>query len=286
MSFVPTCGTCAFCADGRAALCEPGNAANAAGTLLSGARRITCDDATINHHCGVCAFSEYAVVSRRSIVKIDADLSLIHAALFGCAVMTGVGTVMNTCKVRPGQSVAILGLGGVGLSALLGARASGAGAIVAIDLNPAKLDLALELGATHAFNAADPDIVQRVREATSGGVDHAIELAGAARAFETAYAITRRGGITATGGLPAPQTQFSIPAVSLVGEERIVLGAYMGSCVPSRDIPRYIALFKAGHLPVDKLLSSTGPLDGINEAFDRLDRGEVIRHVIDMGARS
>jgi alcohol dehydrogenase len=286
MSFVPNCGTCAYCADGRAALCEPGNAANAAGTLLSGARRITCDDGALSHHCGVCAFSEYAVVSRRSIVKIDRDLSLIHAALFGCAVMTGVGTVMNTCKVKPGQAVAILGLGGVGLSALLGARASGAGQIIAIDLNPAKLDLAMALGATHAFNAADPDIVQRVREATSGGVDHAIELAGAAKAFETAYAITRRGGITATGGLPAPQTQFAIPAVSLVGEERIVLGAYMGSCVPSRDIPRYIALFKAGHLPVDKLLSSTGPLDEINEAFDRLDRGEVIRHVIDMGARA
>ncbi len=284
MSFVPTCGTCAFCAEGRAALCEPGNAANGAGTLLGGGRRFSCDDGSINHHCGVCAFSEYSVVHRRSIVKIGHDISLTHAALFGCAVMTGVGTVMNTCKVRPGQSVAVIGLGGVGLSAVLGAVASGAGRVIAIDLNPAKLAIAQDLGATDGFLASDPDLVPQIRALTGGGVDHAIELAGAARAFETAYAITRRGGMTVTGGLPAPATQFAVPAVSLVAEERIVMGAYMGSCVPSRDIPRYIALFQAGKLPVDKLLSSTGPLDGINEAFDRLDRGEVIRHVITMAA--
>ncbi len=172
--------------------------------------------------------------------------------------MTGVGTVMNTCKVRPGQSVAVIGLGGVGLSAVLGAVASGAERIIAIDLNPAKLTIAKDLGATDGFLASDPDLVAQVRSLTKGGVDHAIELAGAAKAFETAYAITRRGGITATGGLPAPATQFAVPAVSLVAEERIVMGGYMGSCVPSRDIPRYIALFKAGKLPVDKLLSSTG----------------------------
>lgn len=282
MSFVPVCGHCAMCAEGRPALCEPGNAANVAGTLLSGKRRFSCDSGEIHHHCGVCAFSEYSVVSRRSLVKIPQELSLTEAALFGCAVVTGVGTVMNTCKVRPGQSVAIIGLGGVGLAGLLGAVASGAGRIVAIDLNPAKLEMARALGATDTFAADDPDIVRLVREATGGGVDHAIEFAGAAKAFELAYAITRRGGITATAGLPAPPTQFPIPAVQLVVEERIVMGGYMGSCVPSRDIPRYIALFQAGKLPVDRLLSSTGPLDEINTAFDRLDRGEVIRHVIVM----
>jgi alcohol dehydrogenase len=283
MSFSPVCGTCAFCAEGRPALCERGAASNGAGTLLSGARRITCDDGTIvNHHCGVCAFSEYAVISRHSIVKITHDIPLTEAALFGCAVMTGVGTVMNTCAVRPGQSVAVIGLGGVGLAALIGAVASGAGRVIAIDLNPAKLDAARELGATDAFVANDPDIVRRVREATNGGVDHAIEMAGVAKAFELAYAITRRGGTTTTAGLPPGTTQFAFPAVQLVAEERTVKGAYMGSCVPSRDIPRYIDLYLKGKLPVNKLLSGTGPLDGINEAFDRLDRGEVIRHVIVM----
>ncbi len=283
MSFSPVCGSCAFCAEGRPALCERGAAANGAGTLLSGSRRIACDDGTVvNHHCGVCAFSEYAVISRGSIVKVTREISLTDAALFGCAVMTGVGTVMNTCAVRPGQSVAVIGLGGVGLAALIGAVASGAGRIVAIDLNPAKLEAARGLGATDAFAADDPDLVRLVREATNGGVDHAIEMAGAAKAFELAYAITRRGGVTATAGLPPGATQFAFPAVQLVAEERIVKGAYMGSCVPSRDIPRYIDLYLQGRLPVDKLLSGTGPLDEINEAFDRLDRGEVIRHVIVM----
>jgi alcohol dehydrogenase len=282
MSFVPNCGHCEMCADGRAALCIPGNAANSAGTLLSGARRFSCDGGEVSHHCGVCAFSEYSVVSRRSIVKITKDIPLIEAALFGCAVMTGVGTVMNTCQVRPGQSVAIIGLGGVGLSALLGAVASGARRIIAIDLAQHKLDTALELGATDVFLASDPDIVRRVREATNGGVDHALEMAGAAKAFDLAYAITRRGGTTASAGLSPPSAQFAVPAVSLVAEERVVRGAYMGSCVPSRDIPLYIDLFRAGKLPVDKLLSGTGPLDEINAAFDKLDRGEVIRHVIVM----
>jgi alcohol dehydrogenase len=283
MSFSPVCGTCAFCAEGRPALCEKGAAANGAGTLLSGARRFSCDDgAILNHHCGVCAFSEYSVISRRSIVKITKDVQLVEAALFGCAVMTGVGTVMNTCAVRPGQSVAVVGLGGVGLAALLGAAASGAGRIVAVDLNPAKLEAAGGMGATDAFLASDPDVVRLVREATGGGVDHAIEMAGSAKAFELAYAITRRGGVTATAGLPPGPTQFPIPAVQLVAEERTVRGAYMGSCVPSRDIPRYIDLYLQGRLPVDKLLSGTGPLEEINEAFDRLDRGEVIRHVIVM----
>jgi alcohol dehydrogenase len=282
MSFVPNCGHCEMCADGRAALCIPGNAANSAGTLLSGKRRFSCDSGEIHHHCGVCAFSEYSVVSRRSIVKISKEISLVEAALFGCAVMTGVGTVMNTCQVRPGQSVAIIGLGGVGLSALLGAVASGARQVIAVDLSQHKLDTAMELGATHAFLASDPDVVRVVREASNGGVDHALEMAGAPKAFDLAYAITRRGGTTASAGLSPPAAQFPIPAVSLVAEERIVRGAYMGSCVPSRDIPLYIDMFRAGKLPVNKLLSGTGPLDGINEAFDRLDRGEVIRHVIVM----
>ncbi|MHB2168108.1 zinc-dependent alcohol dehydrogenase family protein [Alsobacter sp. R-9] len=280
MSFVPTCGHCAMCMDGRAALCEPGNAANAAGRLLSGARRFSCDGGDVNHHCGVCAFSEYSVISRRSIVKIDPEVPLTHAALFGCAVMTGVGTVMNTCAVRPGQSVAVVGLGGVGLAALLGAVASGAGRIVAVDLSPQKLEIAASLGATDTVLATDPDAVRIIRDRTGGGVDAAVEVAGAAKAFDLAWAITRRGGTTATGGLPHPSTQFSIPAVAMVAEERTVRGAYMGSCVPPRDIPRYLALYQAGKLPVDRLLSSTGPLDGINEAFDRLDRGEVVRHVV------
>jgi alcohol dehydrogenase len=282
MSFLPVCGHCASCADGRASLCEPGHAANAAGTLLSGKRRIVCDGAEINHHSGVSAFSEYSVIHRRSIVKIDPEVPLVQAALFGCAVMTGVGTALNTCNIRPGQSVAVIGLGGVGLSAVLGAVAAGAGRIVAVDLSAEKLKIAEGIGATHGFLANDPDIVEAVRDLTGGGVDHAIEMAGAAAAFELAFRLTRRGGTTATAGLANPNSIFRIPPVPLVAEERVIRGSYMGSCVPSRDIPRYISLFRDGKLPVERLLSSTGPLDEINTAFDRLDRGEVVRHVIVM----
>ena len=281
MSFLPTCGLCPSCLEGRAQLCGPGQAANGAGTLLGGGRRLTCDDGTDAYHlCGVSGFGEYAVISRRSIVKIDKDIPFVDAALFGCAVMTGVGTVVNTCQVRPGQSVAVLGLGGVGLSAVLGAVAAGADRIVALDIAPQKLEIARSLGATDTFLATDPDVVERVREATGGGVDYAVEMVGSAAALETAYKITRRGGTTATGGLANPNARISLSPVHLVAEERSIKGSYMGSCVPPRDIPRYMSLYKRGRLPVDRLLSSTGPLEGINEAFDKLDRGEVVRHVI------
>jgi len=281
MSFMPSCGHCLPCAEGRPALCIPGADANGKGTLLSGARRLSCEEVPIHHHLGVSGFATHAVVSRHSAIRIDRDIPFTHAALFGCAVLTGVGAEVNTCRVQPGQTVAVVGLGGVGLAAVLGAVASGAERIVAVDLSPEKLRIALSLGATDAFNASDPDVVAQIREATTGGVDHALEMAGAVKAFDLAYRITRRGGTTATAGLANPSSQFAIPAVSLVAEERRVLGSYLGSCVPSRDIPRFVGLFRRGKLPVDRLLSSTGPLEEINEAFDRLHAGEVIRHVID-----
>ncbi|MBN9217272.1 MAG: zinc-dependent alcohol dehydrogenase family protein [Mesorhizobium sp.] len=280
MSFLPICGECPACAEGRASLCGPGYAANAAGTLLSGRRHIVCEGVEVNHHSGVSAFAEYAVVSRRSVVRIDADLDLVHAALFGCAVMTGVGAVMNTCRIRPGDSTVVVGLGGVGLASILGAVAIGADPIIAVDMIPAKLDLARELGATHAFLASDPDIVDKVKAITRGGARYAVEMAGSARAFDLAYRLTGRGGTTVTAGLANVNSRFEISPLPLVGEERTIKGSYMGSCVPSRDIPRYIGMFKAGKLPVQKLLSGTSPLDDINLAFDRLDRAEVIRQIL------
>lgn len=280
-SFVPMCGHCAPCACGRPVLCEPGAAANARGTLLAGASRLRDSrDASLHHHLGVSGFAEYAVVSEHSAVRIDADLPPRIAALFGCAVMTGVGAVVNTAGVLPGQSVAVFGLGGVGLSALLGANAASAWPLVAIDVVPEKLALARELGASHCIDARDGDVAAAVRDATDGGVDVAIETAGSEQVLATAYAATRRGGTTVTVGLPAPDRKFSIPAVSLVAEERTLKGSYMGSAVPRRDIPRYIALYRAGKLPVDRLLTHTLALDDINAGFDRLARGEAIRQVV------
>lgn len=278
--FVPSCGHCVPCSEGRPALCEPGAQANGAGTLLSGARRLTRGATPVNHHLGCSAFAEYATVSRRSLVKIDRDLPFTHAALFGCAVLTGVGAVVNTAQVRAGASTAIVGLGGVGLAALLGAVAAGARHVVAVDLSPAKLDLARALGATHVFDATAPDCVEAIRAATGGGVDHAFELAGSVRALDTAYRITRRGGMTVTAGLPPPSATLALPAVNLVAEERTLKGSYVGTCVPARDIPRYVELFRQGRLPVDRLLSGTLALDDINEAFDRLHEGKAVRQVV------
>jgi alcohol dehydrogenase len=279
-SFVPACGHCAPCASGRAALCEPGAKANVAGTLLSGARRWQAHDgAELNHHLGVSGFADYTVVSARSAVKIDRDLPPEIAALFGCAVMTGVGAVVNTAQVPAGAGVAVFGLGGVGLSVLLGARLVGANPIVAIDVLPKKLELANSLGATHTL-LANGDVAAAVKEATGGGAQFAFETVGSEQVLGQAYTATRRGGTTVTLGLPHPDKKFTVPAVSLVAEERTVKGSYMGSAVPSRDIPRFVALYRSGQLPVDRLLTHRLKLDELNGAFDRLARGEAVRQVI------
>lgn len=279
-SFVPVCGHCLPCASGRPALCEPGAKANVAGTLLSGERRWH-DAEPLNHHLGVSAFADHTVVSARSAVKIDPSLKPEIAALFGCAVMTGMGAVVNTARVAPGESVAVFGLGGVGLSAMLGAKAAGAYPLVAVDVVPQKLELARELGASHCIQAGPGvDVAALIKEATAGGVHHAIESVGHEQVLAQAYAATRRGGTTITVGLPHPSRQFSISAVSLVAEERTVKGSYLGSCVPTRDIPRFIALHQAGQLPVEKLLTQTIRLEDINEAFDKLAAGLAVRQVV------
>jgi alcohol dehydrogenase len=278
--FVPSCGHCPPCSEGRPALCEPGFAANSAGTLLGGARRLSRNGVPINHLLGCAAFAEYATVSRRSLVKIDKALPMAEAALFGCAVMTGVGAVVNTAQVRAGASTAVIGLGGVGLASVLGAKAAGARQIVAVDLSDEKLELAKSLGATHTFNASAPDAVEKIREATSGGVEYAFELAGSARALESAYKITRRGGTTVTAGLPPPTATMPLSPLNLVAEERTLKGSYIGTCVPSRDIPRYVALYQQGKLAVDRLMTGTLKLEQINEGFDLLHEGKAVRQVI------
>lgn len=280
-SFVPVCGRCVSCAVGRPALCENGAVANTAGTLLGGACRFkNRAGQSLKHHLGVSAFSQYTVAAQESLVKIDPEVPLEKAALFGCAVMTGVGAVVNTARVAPGTSVAIFGLGGVGLSAVMGARAAGAYPIIAVDLLENKLDLARKVGASHTVNARDHDPVQAIKEITGGGAHNTFESVGNEQVLIQAYQAARRGGTTVTIGLPHPSKQFAISAVSLVGEERTVKGSYMGSAVPRRDIPRFIALYQAGLLPVDLLLTRTIALEEVNSAFDALAKGEAVRQVI------
>ncbi|MBV2183065.1 MAG: zinc-dependent alcohol dehydrogenase family protein [Rhizobium sp.] len=279
--FVPSCGHCAPCSEGRPALCEPGAVSNGHGELLGGANRLHWKGNKVHHHVGVSSFAEYATVSRRSLVKVDRDVPLDIAALIGCAVLTGAGAVFNTGDVKPGGSTAVIGLGGVGLAALIGAAAAGAETIIAVDRIDAKLEFAKALGATHAYNADDPEIVGKIREATRGGVEAALEFAGSVKALEFGYAITRRGGTTITAGLPNPKAMLSLPAVTLVAEERTLKGSYIGSGVPSRDIPRFLALYKRGKLPVDKLLTHRLRLDDINEGFDRLADGSAVRQIVE-----
>jgi len=278
--FVPSCGHCLPCMEGRPALCEPGAKANGAGTLLSGATRLRRHGKPVYHHVGVSAFADYAVVSRHSLVKVDNSLPHEEAALFGCAVVTGAGAVINTAQIKPGASAAVVGLGGVGLMAMLAAKLSGCRTIVAIDALEDKLRLAKQLGATHTVNARDTNAVEAVRDLTQGGVEYAFETAGSVKALELAYRITRRGGMTVTASLPHPDHRFELPATNLVAEERTLKGSYVGSCVPARDIPRFIQLYQQGLLPVDRLMSEMVKLADINAAFDRLADGATVRQIL------
>lgn len=280
--FAPGCGACTPCAEGRPALCERAARHHGVGELMTGARRLSMDGQPVNHHVGVSAFASHAVMDRRSLVKVGNDLPTHVSALFSCAMLTGAGAAFNTARIHPGQTVAVIGLGGVGLSAVLGAAAAGAGRVIAIDPFQSKLDAARSMGATDCIKA-DDDTIQTVRDLTGGGVDCAIEMAGSVRALETAYEITRRGGLTVTAGLPHPDQRMALPALKLVAEERTLKGSYIGSCVPQRDLPRMFALYEQGKLPVEKMLSHRVTLDEINLAMDRLNDGTAIRQIVDLG---
>jgi alcohol dehydrogenase len=194
--------------------------------------------------------------------------------------MTGVGAVVNTARVTAGSSVAVFGLGGVGLSAVMGARVAGANPIIAVDRLDSKLALAQEVGATHVINVDNDDPVSAIRDLIGDGAEYVFESVGSEQVLIQAYGATRCGGTTVTVGLPAPDKMFSIPALSITAEERTIKGSFMGSCVPRRDIPRFIELYQAGKLPVEKLHTHTLRLDEVNEGFDRLVKGEAVRQII------
>jgi len=278
--FVPSCGNCIPCKEGRPALCDPGLAAGGAGTLLSGDKKIKLNGDFINHQVGVSCFAEYAVVSSKSIVKVDKSLPLDEAALFGCAVITGAGAVFNTANIRVGSTVAVIGLGGTGLAALMGAKAAGASKIIGIDLIQDKLDIAKQLGAHEVFKADDPKIIKKIKSYTGSGVHYSFECVGSEKAMELAYKVLRRGGTAVSSGLSHPDKKFSIQHVDLVAGEKTLKGSFLGSCVPDRDIPAYIDLYRSGSLPVDRLMSDHISLDQVNEGFDKLSDGSTVRQII------
>lgn len=272
MTFLPRCGQCSGCATDGLAPCGPGSAANGAGTLLSGSTRLERDGTPVLHHLGVSAFATHAVVDRRSVVPVDADVPPVVASLLGCAVLTGGGAVLNAGRPKRGETVAVVGAGGVGMAALLTALAHDGVRVVVVDRLPEKLDRATELGA-HAVHA--PDEVGGLK------AEVVIEAVGHPSALETALGITAPGGRTVTVGLPHPDARISLSPLSLVAEGRTLIGSYLGSAVPSRDIPRFVEMWRAGRLPVESLVSSTITLDQINEGMDELADGRAVRQVIE-----
>ncbi|EAQ04755.1 putative zinc-type alcohol dehydrogenase transmembrane protein [Pseudooceanicola batsensis HTCC2597] len=279
--FAPSCGRCEMCQSGRPQICQAAVKARAEGGLLSGGTRIRgADGEEIHHHTGISCFAEYAVVSRGSVVVVDDPIPMVDAAVFGCAVMTGAGAVMNTARLQAGETVAVFGLGGVGLCGIMGARASGAEVVIGVDTVEAKRRKASELGATHVFDAADPELASKVADLTRGGVDVAVELAGAVKALEGAYSVLRRGGRLITAGLSPAGATFGIDHAEMVSNEKAIIGSYMGSSVPVRDIPRFLRMYHAGALPVDRLIDGYLGFDEVNAGFDKLAEGRALRQIL------
>jgi S-(hydroxymethyl)glutathione dehydrogenase / alcohol dehydrogenase len=275
LSWIPPCRTCFFCLRGQPVLCERGWAES------FGAPYGTIDGRPVQCGMGTATFAEETLVVERSVVPIDPDVPLEVAALVGCGVTTGVGAVINTARVVPGSSVAVIGCGGVGLSAIMGAVVAGAGRIVAVDALAAKLPAAAAAGATDVVDASAGDAVAEVLELTGGrGVDYAFEVVGRSATIRQAFAMTRRGGTTTVVGAGRADDQVSFNAMELFLDSKSVLGCVYGGADPDRDFPRLLDLWRAGRLPVESLISRRIGLDQVNEAFDSMLAGEVARSVI------
>lgn len=278
---VAGCAKCRVCLAGRPGLCQAVSGTRAEGMLATGARRLQrLDGGRLNHYSGISVFAQYAVVSPQSLVKIDSSVPFDVAALFGCAIVTGAGAVFNSAKVQPGAQVAIIGLGGVGLTAVMAAREAGASRIIGIDVLPSKFELARAVGATDCIDARDPQAVQQVLDLSNGGVDHAFEISGHPAALDMAQAIAVRGGEVVGVGVGRSNSSFSVPHYKWVAEERVLRGSFMGGGVPQQDIPKYVDLYLRGRLPVDRLRSERIGFERLNEGFDLLHSGAVVRQIL------
>ena len=275
--YLPQCGICARCRAGQPWLCESGSASNRKGELLTGGTRLLHRGEKVHHHMGLAAFAEYALVAEVSAIKIPNGVPPQDACVFGCAVLCGAGTALNTAAIARGQSVAVIGLGAVGLAAILGAKAAGASRIAAVDRLESKFALARTLGATES---ALPDAAPR------SVFDHAIECSGTLEGFELALALAHRGGKVTTLGLPGPEVAHSLKLAPLVADGLSVQGSYLGSCVTRRDVPRFVELYRAGQFPAASLVSHRIRLEELNEALDRLAEGAALRQVIEFASGS
>jgi S-(hydroxymethyl)glutathione dehydrogenase / alcohol dehydrogenase len=278
-SFVPACGVCRACRSGRPNLCEPAGTNGFAGMLMDGTSRLHQNGDTLQHGLMTACFAERTVVAAASAIKIPKELPLREAALLGCGVVTGFGAVRNVARVEAGDSVCVIGCGGVGLQVLAGARLAGATPIVAVDRSADKLERALGLGATHAVDSSGDDAVAAVRELTDGGADHAFEVVGRPETIRFAWDAIRAGGQAVVVGLVPRGVDVSVPGIEFLSDKSL-LGTYYGSGDAARDLPELAALALAGELDLTGVVTHTTDLDGVPEALDRLRRGEGARTVV------
>ncbi|MCC2671972.1 MAG: Alcohol dehydrogenase zinc-binding domain protein [Armatimonadetes bacterium] len=280
LSWIPDCGHCYYCMSGKANLCD-GRQPYADGTLGNGIMRFHKNGRRIRHYNGVSSFSQYAVVPERGCVAIDPRVPLDRAALIGCAVSTGVGAVIFTVKAEPGSTVAVFGAGGVGLNAIQGAAIISASRIIAVDVNPSKLEMAREFGATDVVNAAETDPVAAILELTRGiGVDYAFEAIGRADTIRQSFESLCKGGTAVVIGIAAKEELISIPPQNLVYGERKLVGSFYGSTRPRADFARFVDLYLSGRLKLDQLVTREWSIDQINEGFAAMNAGEVARGII------
>ncbi len=279
LSFVPFCKKCYFCKRGQPFLCEAAGPLNMA-RQMDGTSRVTLNGEEIGVMCGLGCMAPYAVVPDISIVPIDKSISLQAAALVGCGVTTGVGAALNTAEVEPGSNVAVFGCGGVGISAIQGARVAGAKQIIAVDLDTAKLDMAKQFGATDGL-VADENVVKSIRALTDGkGVDYAFEAIGIGSVMETASAATRAGGTTVLVGIGKRKDSMSVNAFSFPLMAKKLCGCMYGSANPPEDFPRMLGLYQEGKLDLDNMITKTYTIDEAQQAFDDLESGKNARGVI------
>jgi NDMA-dependent alcohol dehydrogenase len=280
LNWAPDCGECFYCLRGKPNLCETYVAPIWAGTMLDGTTRLRWNGETVYHFSGLASFAEYAVVPQQSCVPIRKDVPLEVAALVGCAVATGVGAVIYTACVRSGESVVVFGCGGVGLSIVQGALLAGAEKIIAVDTNPAKMDITRQFGATHALLAGSTTL-DDIRALTGGrGADHAFEAVGIPALQELAFQAIRPGGTLTLAGLSAMGTGTNLPGAVITRQEKVIKGSYYGTVNASRDFPMLLDLYAAGKLKLDQLISRRYRLDQINEAYQDMLSGSLARGVI------
>jgi S-(hydroxymethyl)glutathione dehydrogenase / alcohol dehydrogenase len=284
LSWLPACGQCEECLRELPHLCSTAWEGMGHGGLLDGRTRLSRGGEPVYHYCFLSSFAERAVVPARSCIPIADGVPFEIAALAGCAITTGTGAVWRTAAVRPGERVCVIGCGGVGMSAVLGAVAVGADPIVAVDVGEEKLEAALALGATHAvlWAGGPEETAERVRQAAGGGVDYAFEATGRTEAGLAAFLCTRARGAAVMIGIPAADAVLPLPALQIPRLERRVLGSVYGSARPERDFPALLELYRRGRLPLDRLVAHRLPLEAAEDAFDILRGGASLRVVLEM----